>query len=106
MRLTAERRVAILLHEGIRNLHGKTGLAYLRYGEASVVAVIDKQCAGESLAELTDIANNVPIVANLAETLVYQPDVLLIGIAPLWRGITGCLVAGSQTSRRGGFISG
>ncbi len=82
MRLTAERRVAILLHEGIRNLHGKTGLAYLRYGEASVVAVIDKQCAGESLVELTDIAKNVPIVANLAETLVYQPDVLLIGIAP------------------------
>ncbi|MGK7876142.1 MAG: DUF1611 domain-containing protein [Xenococcaceae cyanobacterium] len=82
MRLTAEHRVAILLHEGIRGIHGKTGLTYLRYGEASVVAVIDSQCAGECLAELTGIVRDAPIVANVAEALPYNPDVLLIGIAP------------------------
>ncbi|MBF2018915.1 MAG: DUF1611 domain-containing protein [Hydrococcus sp. C42_A2020_068] len=82
MRIVAQNRVAILLHEGIRGTHGKTGLAYLRYGEATVVAAIDAQCAGESLAALTGIEKNIPIVGNVTEALRYNPDVLLIGIAP------------------------
>jgi uncharacterized NAD-dependent epimerase/dehydratase family protein len=82
MRIELHNRVAILLHEGIRGTHGKTGLAYLRYSEAQIVAVIDSQCAGESLAALTGINKEVPIVANVAEALSYHPDVLLIGIAP------------------------
>jgi len=82
MQLTAQHRVAILLHEGIRGDHGKTGLTFLRYSEATVVAVIDKQCAGESLAALRGIHRNVPIVGDLAAALNYHPDVLLIGIAP------------------------
>ena len=82
MGLTAEHRVVILLHQGIRSRHGKTGLTFLRYSEATVVAVIDKQCAGESLSQLTGIPQEVPIVSNLAEALPYQPNVLLIGIAP------------------------
>ncbi|MBE9169267.1 DUF1611 domain-containing protein [Pleurocapsales cyanobacterium LEGE 06147] len=82
MTLTAKHRIAILLHEGIRGHHGKTGLAFLRYSEASVVAVIDARCAGESLVELTGISRDVPIVASVAEALAYHPEVLLIGIAP------------------------
>lgn len=82
MQLTAQHRVAILLHEGIRGDHGKTGLTFLRYSEATVVTVIDKQCAGESLASLRGIHRDVPIVEDLATALGYQPDVLLIGIAP------------------------
>ncbi|MBE9125359.1 MULTISPECIES: DUF1611 domain-containing protein [unclassified Coleofasciculus] len=82
MRLTDNQRVAILLHEGIRGSHGKTGLTLLRYGEATIVAVIDQQCAGESLSELTGIPCNAPIVDSVASALTYQPDVLAIGIAP------------------------
>ena len=82
MRLTPDRRVAILLHEGIRGTNGKTGLTFLRYGEASIVAVIDQQCAGESLPQLTGIPCDAPIVDSVASALAYQPDVLLIGIAP------------------------
>ncbi|MBD2741087.1 DUF1611 domain-containing protein [Coleofasciculus sp. FACHB-1120] len=82
MHLTSKHRVAILLHEGIRGIHGKTGLALLRYTEALVVAVIDRQCAGESLRELTGIPREVPIVASVEEALAYTPDILAIGIAP------------------------
>ena len=82
MRLKAEQRVAILLHEGIRGTHGKTGLALLRYCQAPIVAVIDRQCAGESLPALTGIAREVPIVATVAQALAYAPNVLAIGIAP------------------------
>lgn len=80
--LEASQRVAILLHEGIRGIQGKTGLAILRYSEASIVAVIDRQCAGESLSLLTGIVRDVPIVASVIEALNYKPDVLIIGIAP------------------------
>jgi uncharacterized NAD-dependent epimerase/dehydratase family protein len=79
---TPNHRVAILLHQGILGHHGKTGLAYLRYGEANIVAVIDEQCAGQSLEKVAKISKNIPIVANLQDALTYQPDSLLIGIAP------------------------
>ena len=80
--LTPNHRVALLLHEGIRGANGKTGLTFLRYGEASVVAVIDQECAGESLSELTGIPCDAPIVDSVASALADQPDVLVIGIAP------------------------
>ncbi|MCC3469298.1 MAG: DUF1611 domain-containing protein [Microcoleus sp. PH2017_06_SFM_O_A] len=75
-------KVAILLHEGILGTSGKTGLAFLRYSEAPIVAVIDRQCPGQSLSELTGIPQQVPIVASVAEALQFAPDILLIGIAP------------------------
>ena len=75
-------KVAILLHQGIKGNFGKTGLAFLRYSEASIVAAIDFECAGQSLHELTSISREVPIVASVTEALSYSPDILLIGIAP------------------------
>lgn len=80
--LKAEHRVAVLLHQGIRGTQGKTGLALLRFSAANFVAVIDQQTAGESLPDLTGISRNLPIVDSVAAALLYQPDVLAIGIAP------------------------
>lgn len=80
--LTAQHRVAILLHRGIRDRSGKTGLAFLRYGAAKVVALIDQDCAGESLSALTGIPQDIPIVASVTDALAAQPDILLIGVAP------------------------
>lgn len=78
-----EDRVAILLHGGVQGIHGKTGLAMLRYSQANIVAVIDRECAGRSLLELAGIDRPVPIVASAAAALAYKPTVLAIGIAPL-----------------------
>ncbi|MBL1174470.1 DUF1611 domain-containing protein [Pantanalinema sp. GBBB05] len=80
--LKSHHRLAVLLHDGIRGSQGKTGLALLRFSDAKIVAVIDRQSAGESLLELTGIPQLAPIVATVAEALHYQPDVLAIGIAP------------------------
>ncbi len=80
--LTVKQKVAILLHDGIGAPRGKTGLAFLRYSANEVVAVIDRSHVGQSLAELTGIEQNVPIVASIDQALAYHPDVLLIGIAP------------------------
>jgi len=82
MQIKPNQRLAVLLHEGILGPNGKTGLTLLRYSQAEIVAVIDHECAGESLPQLTGINCNAPIVDSVASALVYQPDVLAIGIAP------------------------
>lgn len=82
MQLTAANRVAILLSGGLKGEHGKTGLAFLRYSEAQVVAIIDRESVGESLPSLTGIERDIPIVEDMTNALTYHPDVLLIGIAP------------------------
>lgn len=80
--LKPHHRLAILLHEGIRGNKGKTGLALLRFSEATIAAVIDRDCAGEDLMGLTGIDRPAPIVSSVTEAFPYQPDVLAIGIAP------------------------
>ena len=80
--LKQDDRVAILLHQGFSSHHGKTGISYLRYGLAEVVAIIDRDNAGKSLSQLIDLGKNVPILSEITEALKYKPTVLLIGIAP------------------------
>ncbi len=80
--LKSTHRLAVLLHEGITGLQGKTGLTLLRYSPAQVVCAIDRTVAGQSLVELTGIDRDVPIVDSIESALSYQPDVLAIGIAP------------------------
>lgn len=80
--IKSHHRLAILLHEGIRGDKGKTGLSLLRFSEAEIVAVIDRDCPGEDLTTLMRIPRPAPIVASVADALSYQPDVLAIGIAP------------------------
>jgi uncharacterized NAD-dependent epimerase/dehydratase family protein len=82
MKLPLNQKIAILLHEGVKGTQGKTGLSILRYSESPIVAVIDRESVGKSLSELTKINRDVPIVASVAGALQYQPEVLVIGIAP------------------------
>jgi uncharacterized NAD-dependent epimerase/dehydratase family protein len=80
--LTASNRVAILLHEGLTSAKGKTGISLLRYSHLDIVAVIDYECVGRSIPELTGIDRPVPIVGSVTDALAYGADVLSIGIAP------------------------
>jgi uncharacterized NAD-dependent epimerase/dehydratase family protein len=82
MYLTDHSRIALLMHGGTQNRMGKTGLSMLRYGRYPIVAVIDYQCPGQSLAALTGIDRPIPVVASLEAALTHQPNVLAIGIAP------------------------
>lgn len=82
MHLTADSRIALLMHEGTQSNMGKTGLSMLRYSPSPIVAVVDYQSAGRSLQELTGIPKDIPIVESVAAALTHQPNVLAIGIAP------------------------
>ena len=80
--LTADHRIALLMHEGTDNPGGKTGLAMLRYSPLQIVAVVDHRQAGKSLRAVTGIDREVPIVASVKAALAFKPTVLAIGIAP------------------------
>ena len=82
MHLKPHHKMAILLHEGLSNSRGKTGISLLRYSELPIVAVIDHDCIGRSVPEVTGIQREVPIVGSVHDALSYEPDVLAIGIAP------------------------
>jgi len=92
-RITPETRLAILMHENLTSGWGKMGLGLLRYSEATIVAVVDRQCAGQDLAAITGINRRAPIVGTVAEAARAGADTLVIGVAPPggilpldWRG--------------------
>ena len=79
------RRIAILA-EGLFEWHyGKTAVGVIRYGKDTVVAVIDSTKAGQDVSQAlgASIGKGIPVVRDINEALQYQPDTLLIGIAPM-----------------------
>jgi uncharacterized NAD-dependent epimerase/dehydratase family protein len=80
--LDAATPVVLLLHHGLDNLSGKTGLAMLRYRSGPIVAVIDPDHAGGDLAAITGIRRVVPVVADMAAALAFRPEAAVVGLAP------------------------
>ena len=86
MASSAERRLIILAEGNFGFHHGKTAMGVIRYGQDTVVAVIDSTRAGRNVREwLGDGARfDIPIVAGMDDALGFVPraNALLIGIAP------------------------
>jgi uncharacterized NAD-dependent epimerase/dehydratase family protein len=73
----------VMLCEGAFDEDAKTATGVLRYADAVTVGVIDSTRAGSTTADhVAGLAERVPIVATLEETLPDQPDTMLIGVAP------------------------
>ena len=75
----------VILAEGSFELHyGKTATGVIRYGRDEVVAVIDSTRAGQDVAQALgiELGRGIPVIRDIHEALQYQPDTLLIGIAP------------------------
>lgn len=81
------RRIAILAEGSFDRQGAKTAVGVLRYSADTVVAIIDSTRAGQdaalALGDPEGLGKGVPIVANFAATIPYEPDTLLIGIAPI-----------------------
>src|SRR2546425_5929622 len=80
------RRIAILAEGAFEWHYGKTATGVIRYGKDAVVAVIDSTKAGQSVAQAlpgASFGQDIPVVRDIHEALIYQPDTLLIGIAPM-----------------------
>ncbi len=66
---------------------GKMGLGLLRYSEATISCVIDPQCAGRNVRDVTSILRDVPVVAIVEEAVTLGADTFVIGVAPAGGGL-------------------
>ena len=82
--VSQRQRLAILQHGGFSSRYGKTGVSLLRYRADEVVAVIDRETAGRSLREVSQLAQvpDLTIVGSVQEALAVRPSALAIGISP------------------------
>jgi uncharacterized NAD-dependent epimerase/dehydratase family protein len=75
--------IAILAHEKFPD-RAKTAVGILRYGDHEVVAVVDRDTAGDHVHDHLPDVQDAPIVESMAD--VPECDVLVIGIAPIGGG--------------------
>lgn len=78
----AAERLCILAEGAFDPENAKTGTGVIRYGRRSVVAVIDSEHAGQNVGDIIGAGHGIPVVRDITAALAYQPDALLIGIAP------------------------
>jgi uncharacterized NAD-dependent epimerase/dehydratase family protein len=75
-------RYAILAEQAFGPLTSKTANALIRYSPEQALVVIDSARAGRTAEEILGFGGAIPVVATLEEALRFQPEALLIGIAP------------------------
>ncbi|RBI63692.1 DUF1611 domain-containing protein [halophilic archaeon] len=76
-------QVAVLAHEKFPD-RAKTAVGILRYADYDVAAVLDRDRAGERVADHVPDVQDAPIVAGMDD--VPEVDALVIGIAPIGGG--------------------
>jgi uncharacterized NAD-dependent epimerase/dehydratase family protein len=80
--LGKQRRIAVMAEGSFTPMDAKTALGMLRYRTSEVVAVIDSGRAGRTCDDCVGAGGDIPVVAGLEAAAAYDPDSLLLGIAP------------------------
>jgi uncharacterized NAD-dependent epimerase/dehydratase family protein len=85
--MSESERIVLLAHGGFPDW-AKTATGVLRYGDQEVVAVLDRDRAGDRVADHLDGVPDAPIVESFADAAAAGGDVdaLYIGIAPIGGG--------------------
>lgn len=78
----SKRRMVVLTEGNLGVFSAKTAVCLIRHCPNEVVAVLDSSHAGESTHDLLGVKSDVPIVSSVTDALPYQPDTLVIGVAP------------------------
>lgn len=82
-----DRRILLLTDRQLGVFTSKTATCILRYRPERVAALLDRAQAGNDPADVLGVGRGIPIVASVAEALAYEPNCLLIGIAPVGGGL-------------------
>jgi uncharacterized NAD-dependent epimerase/dehydratase family protein len=85
--LGKKRRVVVMAEGSFTPLDAKTALGVIRYRPEEVVAVIDSVRAGRTCQDCVGVGGDIPVVAGLEAAASYEPDSLLLGIAPQGGGL-------------------
>lgn len=80
-----EKKAVILASGAFGTMLGKTANGLVMHGRRyEIVSVIDETKAGKDAGEVLGIGEKgIPIVANLEDSFRYNPEVLIIGVAPV-----------------------
>ena len=76
-------RIAMLAHDHFPD-HAKTAIGVMRYGSDDVVAILDRETAGDRVHDHISFVPDAPIVAGMHD--VEDVDALYIGISPIGGG--------------------
>ncbi len=82
IRLGPGAKTAILMHGFLGEMAGKMGLGLLRYSQADIRAVIDREFAHDCTSAISSNIKNVPVVDSIQEAAALGADILIIGVAP------------------------
>jgi uncharacterized NAD-dependent epimerase/dehydratase family protein len=76
-------RAWVVLADGyLTTRNAKTAHGVIRYGRDPTVAVLDREHAGKTLAQvMPDLRRDAPIVGSLSDALSHEPTSLLLGVA-------------------------
>ncbi len=76
-------RFALYAQNHLHALGSKTANGLILFRNAEIQVIIDASKAGKTAQEVLGYGGPIPIVAHLQEALIFKPDVLAIGIAPI-----------------------
>ena len=77
-----EPRYLILADHDFGIMTSKTANAVIRYHPSRVVAVLDRQLAGQTSEQVLGFGGDIPVVASIADGVARGANSVLIGIAP------------------------
>jgi len=76
-------RFVLYAQDRLHALGSKTANGLILFRNDEVKVIIDQSKAGKTAQEVLGYGGSIPIVAHITEALQYQPDILVIGIAPI-----------------------
>lgn len=82
MYLSPQARLAIYAEGEFGKGQSKTAEGVIRYGRNPIAAVIDSTESGKTVKQSVGIECSAPVVSSIDDSLKYNPDALLLGIAP------------------------
>ncbi len=81
MHVETDTRLILYARDEFGGGHSKTAEGVIRFGPSKVVAVVDRQHAGKTAAEVVGVGDDIPIVATVEEAAKLGADAMLLGCA-------------------------
>ncbi|HEX4833466.1 MAG TPA: DUF1611 domain-containing protein [Trebonia sp.] len=76
------KRIAVLADDEMTPRPAKTLTGILRYRSERVIAVIDRANAGRDTGEVVGLGHGIPVIADVAAALAFEPDAILLATEP------------------------
>jgi len=77
------RKALLLANRSFSPTWAKTAVCFLMYRPEDAVAVLDAELAGRTAGDVVGFGGGVPIVGSIGEGLALDPDVAIVGTAPM-----------------------